>query len=84
MHPAAIAEFSGMVKIASQHAQVLLATQSTRLIDEFSPEELVIVERDENRNCSVFKKLNIEELSDWLARYSLSELWEKNVLGGRP
>ena len=84
LHPAAIAEFSGMVKIASQHAQVLLATQSTRLIDEFSPEELVIVERDENRNCSVFKKLNIEELSDWLARYSLSELWEKNVLGGRP
>jgi predicted ATPase len=84
LHPAAIAELSGMVKIAAQNAQVLLATQSTRLIDEFLPEELVIVERDKERRCSVFKKLDAEQLSDRLARYSLSELWEKNVLGGQP
>ncbi len=84
LHPAAIAELVGMVKIAAQNTQVLLATQSTRLVDEFEPENLVIVERDEQRHCSIFKKLNVEELSDWLARYSLSELWEKNVLGGRP
>ncbi|MDR1125542.1 MAG: AAA family ATPase [Deltaproteobacteria bacterium] len=84
LHPAAIAELSGMVKIAAQNTQLLLATQSTRLIDEFSPEELVIVERDEKRNCSAFKQLDAEQLSGWLARYSLSELWEKNVLGGQP
>ena len=84
LHPAAIAELGGMVKIAAQNTQVLLATQSTRLVDEFSPEELVIVERDEQKRCSVFKRLDAEQLEDWLARYSLSELWEKNVLGGRP
>jgi predicted ATPase len=84
LHPAAIAELSGMVKIAAQNTQVLLATQSARLVDEFLPDELVIVERDENRHCSTFKKLDSEELSDWLNRYSLSELWEKNVLGGQP
>ena len=32
----------------------------------------------------VFKKLDPEQLQDWLERYSLSELWEKNVLGGQP
>ena len=27
---------------------------------------------------------DLEMLADWLQEYSLSELWEKNVLGGRP
>lgn len=84
LHPAAIAELVGMVKIAAQNTQVLLATQSTRLVDEFDPENLVIVERDEQRHGSIFKKLDAKGLADWLSRYSLSELWEKNVLGGQP
>jgi len=83
-HPAAIAELAGMVKIASAHSQVLLATQSTRLVDEFGADNLVIVERDEQRKSSIFKKLDPEALADWFSRYSLSELWEKNVLGGQP
>jgi predicted ATPase len=84
LHPAAIAELAGIVRSASQTTQVLLATQSTRLVDEFSLEDLVVVERDDERRCSVFKKLDVEQLGDWLGRYSLSELWEKNVLGGQP
>lgn len=84
LHPAAISELAGLVRSASQKTQVLLATQSTRLVDEFSLENLVVVERDEKKHCSVFKKLDSEQLKDWLDRYSLSELWEKNVLGGQP
>ena len=84
LHPAAIAELGGMVRIAAQNTQVLLATQSTRLVDEFLPKEVLIVERDEKRQCSVFKKLDAKQLKGWLKRYSLSELWEKNVLGGQP
>ena len=84
LHPAAIAELAGIIRSASQRTQVLLATQSMRLVDEFSPEQLVIVERDEEKRCSVFTKLDSEQLKDWLGRYSLSELWEKNVLGGQP
>ena len=84
LHPFAIAELAGIVRAAAQKTQVLLATQSTRLIDEFSPEDIVVVERNEIEKCSEFKKLDSEQLSDWIDRYSLSELWEKNVLGGQP
>jgi predicted ATPase len=84
LHPAAIAELSSMVKIATHYTQVLLATQSTRLVDEFEPEELVIVERDEKKHCSTFRQLDTERLEDWLDNYCLSELWEKNILGGQP
>ena len=84
LHPAAIAELGGIVRSAAQKTQVVLATQSTRLIDEFPPEDLVIVERDEKKRSTVFRRLDAERLQDWLDRYSLSELWEKDVLGGRP
>lgn len=84
LHPAAIAELAGIVRMASQQVQVLLATQSTRLLDEFSLDNLIIVERDDEHRCSVFKRLDSEQLKGWLERYNLSELWEKNVLGGQP
>ncbi|MBI5590744.1 MAG: AAA family ATPase [Deltaproteobacteria bacterium] len=84
LHPAAIAELAGMIRMASKNARIVVATQSTRLVDEFNAGEIVVVERDEMRDCSVFKRLNETELGDWLSRYSLSELWEKNVLGGLP
>jgi len=84
LHPAAIAELAGLMKRASVDSQIIVATQSTRLIDEFSPEQLVVVERDARSGASLFKRLDARALEEWLSRYSLSELWEKNVIGGQP
>lgn len=84
LHPAAVVELAGMIKRTAKYAQIVIATQSTRLVDEFTPEQLVVVEREEASGASIFKKLHAPELEEWLQRYSLSELWEKNVLGGQP
>ncbi|OQX72161.1 MAG: hypothetical protein B6D61_14905 [Bacteroidetes bacterium 4484_249] len=84
LHPSAISLLAGMVKTASQNCQIILATQSTRLIDEFEANDIVVVERNEKEKCSIFNKLNEEALGNWLDRYSMSELWEKNIIGGRP
>ena len=67
LHPAALSELAGLVRSVSHKAQILLATQSTRLVDEFEPEDIVVVERDEADRCSVFKKPDPERLRDWLA-----------------
>lgn len=84
LHPSAIDILAGMIKAASSNAQIVVATQSPRLIDEFSADKIVVVERNNFDKCSTFKKLNCEELKDWLDNYSTSELWDKNVIGGRP
>ena len=84
LHPAAVAELAGMVHSASQYAQILLATQSTRLVDEFSPEQIVIIERERGEEGAKIRQLDVDELRDWLREYSLSELWEKNVIGAQP
>ena len=82
LHPYAITIIGGLISAAATRIQVILATQSMALIDCFDPADVVVVER-EGRG-SVFRRLSSEALDVWLEDYSLSELWEKNVIGGRP
>ena len=84
LHPTAIDILAGMIKKASANAQIVVATQSPRLIDQFSADKIVVVERNNKEKTSTFKKLDEEKLKDWLENYSTSELWDKNVIGGRP
>ncbi len=82
LHPYAIEILGGLLKGASKLIQVIIATQSAQLIDCFEPEDVVVVER-KNRE-STFTRLSGTKLEGWLEDYSLSELWRKNVIGGRP
>lgn len=82
LHPYAINVIGGLINSASNRCQVILATQSPLLVDCFDPEEIIVVER--NGRESSFNRLVEADLEDWLEEYSLSELWNKNVIGGRP
>jgi predicted ATPase len=62
--------------------QVVVSTQSVPLLNEFSLPDLIIVERENDE--TVFQRLNEQDFSTWLEDYSIGELWEKNILGGRP
>lgn len=84
LHPYAIRQLAEMIKDAAFHTQVIVATQSPLLLDEFELGNVSILERDEALNATVKRDLNKKELAEWLDHYSLSELWEKNILGGRP
>ena len=82
LHPYAINIVGGLIRAVSTQVQVIVATQSTALVDCFDPEDIVVVERE--GRISTFRHLDVKSLEEWLEDYSLSELWEKNVLGGRP
>ena len=82
LHPAAIQVLAGMLQSASTRAQLLVATQSVTLINHLEPEQVWVVDREDGE--SQFKHLKEADMSSWLEDYSLGELWEKNILGGRP
>ena len=82
LHPFAIQVVAGLVKSVSIHRQVLLATQSMTFIDHFEAEDVIVVNRRGRE--SEFVRLDPVALREWLDEYSLAELWEKNILGGRP
>lgn len=82
LHPFAIVQLADMLRAASRESQVLLATQSVTLMNQFGLDDLIVVERKSGN--SVFERPDPIRLRDWLADYSLGDLWEKNLLGGRP
>lgn len=82
LHPYAITLLGSLLKSAASRMQVIVSTQSVALVNEFAPQDLVIVEREDGD--TVFKRLDEAALESWLEDYSLGELWAKNVLGGRP
>ena len=82
LHPYALSIFSGLVRSASTRCQIVVATQSPALLDLFDPEDVRVVEQEDG--SSKIRRLDPEILKVWLEEYSLSELWERNQLGGRP
>jgi predicted ATPase len=82
LHPAAIQLLAGLIKKAAANSQLIISTQSVALVSAFAPEDIVVVEHHDK--VTTLKRLETEELQDWLSEYSLGELWEKNVIGGRP
>lgn len=93
LHPYAIRILSDLVRKTATTSQVILATQSVTLVDEFEPGEIITVDREPVKSPesgrkteweSVFRRLDVNQLAEWLEDYTVAELWEKNVIGGRP
>jgi predicted ATPase len=94
LHPYGISVVGAMIKRASKYVQVIVATQSVTLVDQFTPEDIVVVERPMRPPSgapkggggreSTMRRLESEPLATWLTEYSLGELWLKNLLGARP
>jgi predicted ATPase len=82
LHPYAVNVLADLLHSASTRTQLLVSTQSVTLVNQLSPEDVVVVDRKGVE--SEFRRLGEEEIATWLDDYSLGELWEKNVLGGRP
>jgi len=86
LHPSAIRLLASMVRSASAHAQLVLATQSKELVDAFQLEDILVVDREaaDGRESSVLRRLPRPEFAVWLEKYSLGEMWEHNLIRGRP
>ena len=80
LHPYAIHLLGAVLRLASKRMQVIVATQSSQLLDEFSIDDLIVVELQDG--VTVFNRLEEKQFEEWLKDYSVGELWDKNVLGG--
>ncbi|MDR1009935.1 MAG: AAA family ATPase [Opitutaceae bacterium] len=82
LHPYAITVLAGMFQLAAEKCQLIVSTQSSPLVDHLDIGDLIVVDRKEGE--TVLSRPDEAELAGWLERYSLGELWDKNILGGRP
>jgi predicted ATPase len=80
LHPFAIAKLAGMMQSASSKAQIIAATQSPGLISNFAPEDVIVIDKSETENQTIFNRLDSESLTNWLENYTLGDLWERNII----
>lgn len=82
LHPYAIEILAELIQAASKQTQLIVSTQSPALVDCFSPEDIIVVNR--KKGASHFERLDAKDLYIWLKDYSMGDLWRKNVIAGGP
>ena len=83
LHPVAIASIGNMIKALADDLQVIVATQSPLIVDVFDLDEIVVLDLDNAR--TIFRRVDASTYQEWLDdSFTPGELWQTNLLGGRP
>lgn len=83
LHPEAIALVAALIKRVSRKKQVIVATQSPLLLNEFSVDDIAVAEMNEKGETE-FRRLMSKDFLQWLDEFKAGDLWQKNLLGGNP
>ena len=82
MHPTAIGLIAGMIRSLACRRQIIIATQSPLLVDEFGLENVRVLDLKDGE--TVLKTVDPDEYRVWLDDYAAGGLWMTNLLGGNP
>jgi predicted ATPase len=83
LHPVAVALIGNMIKALAGDLQIIVATQSPLLVDVFDLDEIIVL--DLHNGSTTFRRLEPDAYREWLDdSFTPGELWQKNLLGGRP
>ena len=83
LHPVAIANLADLILSIKDESQIIMATQSVELINNFEQEDIITVDNIDGE--SVFKRLDTIDLSNWISDYGIGVLWKNNIINnGQP
>jgi hypothetical protein len=87
LNPGLLGRFVELLRTYTERAdaprQFILTTHNPTLLDYFQPEEVRVVERDEQGYTQV-KRIPDYIKDIWLDEYGLGEVWMTNSFGGKP
>lgn len=84
LHPDAVALLGELLVEASERMQLIVTTHSDALVSALTdqPESVVLCERP--GAGTTLRRLDSEELTQWLNDYALGDLWRMGHLGANP
>ena len=82
LHPELLSVLADLLREASSRTQLIVATHSDRLIRFLQPNEVLLMDSDED-GMSTVKWADELDLDNWLKDYTLDELWSNGRLGAR-
>jgi predicted ATPase len=82
LHPDMIRPLAKLLLGASERMQLVVTTHSDGLVDELSGTPNAVVVCEKHDGSSILKRLDGEQLAEWLKRYTLGQLWRTGEIGG--
>ena len=82
LHPELLSLLAELLREASHRTQIIVATHSDRLIRFLEAGEVVAMDVGEDGGVSMTWADTLD-LDEWLADYSLDEVWQMGLMGGR-
>ena len=84
LHPELLSILADLLRAASKRTQIIVATHSDRLIRFLSPNEVLVLDRQEDGSTTATwgdsPKLDVEK---WMKDFTLDEVWQMGQMGGR-
>ena len=82
LHPDILSGLTDLMREASERCQLVVTTHSDMIVDALTdtPESIVVCEKEDGQTR--LKRLSKKDLSHWLEKYRLGELWSSGEIGG--
>lgn len=82
LHPDILSGLTDLMRDASQRCQLVVTTHSDVIVDALTdmPESIVVCEKEDGQTR--LRRLSKDDLSHWLEKYRLGELWSSGEIGG--
>lgn len=82
LHPDMIRSIAEMIKYAAKDSQIIIATHSPLLLNQFELEDVLVFEKDEN-NSTIVKKVSENDFPDWEGDFLPGQMWLLGQIGGK-
>ena len=82
LHPDMIRSVSDMIKHAAKDTQIIVATHSPHLLNQFELEDILVFEKNEE-NTTVVKIVSEEDFPDLNDEYTPGQMWLLGLIGGK-
>ena len=83
LHPELLSLLVDLMREASLRTHIVVATHSDRLVKFLDPKEVVVMDINEEDGAATMTWGDELDLEGWLTDYSLDEVWQMGLMGGR-
>ena len=84
LHPDAVALLAELLAEASERMQIVVTTHSDALVSALTGQPDAVVACERPGAGTELRRIDPEQLADWLERYQLGDLWRMGELGANP
>lgn len=82
LHPDMISLLAEMMREASRNSQIIMATHSPLLLNQFELDDIIIFEKNKE-NESIIKRVTEDDFPDWEGEYLPGQMWMNGQIGAK-